>query len=89
MEDFENEEELEWPFERRNKIGVIKGFKHRKEKRLPATSHVTLKDDMLTENVGKDWSGEEIADMLCNMSHVKLLEAIAPAVVEIPASSSG
>ena len=44
---------------------------------------------MLTENVGKDWSGEEIADMLCNMSHVKPLEGIAPAVVEIPASSSG
>ena len=63
---------------------------------------------MLTENIGKDQSGKEIADMLCNMSHEKLLEvvqncpasmlqqfvpnvsaAIAPAVVSIPASSSG
>ena len=116
MEDCENEEELEWPpvrrsshFERRNKIGVIKGFtKHRREKRLPVTKHVISEDDMLTENIGKDQSGKEIADMLCNMSHEKLLEvvqncpasmlqqfvpnvsaAIAPTVVEIPASSSG
>ena len=95
--------------ERRNKIGVIKGFtKHRQEKRLPATKHVILEDDMLTENMGKDQSGKEIADMLCNMSREKLLEvvqncpasmlqqfepnvsaAVAPAIVEILASSSG
>ena len=116
IENCENEEELEWPpvrrfshFERRNKIGVIKGFtKHRQEKRLPATKHVIWEDDELTENIGKDQSGKEIADMWCNMLHAKLLKvvqncpasmlqqfvpnvsvAIAPAVVEIPASSSG
>ena len=116
MEDCEDEKELEWPpvrrfshLERHNNIGVIKGFtKHRREKSLPATKHVILEDDMLTENMGKEQSGKEIADMLCNMSHEKLLEvvqncpasmlqqfvpnvsaAIAPAVVEIPASSSG
>ena len=112
----DDEEELEWPpvrrfshSDRRNKLGVIKGFtKHRHEKRLPASKHVILEDDELTENIGKDQSGKEIADMLCNMPHEKLLEvvqncpasmlqqfvpnvsaAIAPAVVEIPASSSG
>ena len=116
MEDCEDEKELEWPpvrrfshLERRNKIGVIKGFtKHRRDKSLPASKHVILEDDELTENIGKDQSGKEIADMLCNMSHEKLLEvvqncpasmlqqfapnvsaAIAPAAVEIPASSSG
>ena len=84
MDDCENEEDLEWPpvrrfsrVERRNKIGVIKGFtKHRQEKRLPATKHVILEDDMLTENIGKDQSGKEIADMLCNMPHEKLLEVV-------------
>ena len=112
----DDEEELEWPpvrrfshSDRRNKLGVIKGFtKHRHEKRLPASKHVILEDDMLSENIGKDQSGKEIADMLCNMPHEKLLEvvqncpasmlqqfvpnvsaAIAPAVVENPASSSG
>ena len=62
----------------------------------------------MTENIGKDQSGMEIVDMLCNMPHEKLLEvaqncpasmlqqfvpnvsaALAPAVVSIPASSSG
>ena len=116
MDDCENEDELEWPpvrrfsrVERRNKIGVIKGFtKHRRERSLTPSKHVILEDDMLPENMGKDQSGKEIADMLCNMSHEKLLEvvqncpasmlqqfapnvsaAIAPAVVENPASSSG
>ena len=85
------------------------GFtKQRHEKRLPASKHVILDDDELTENIGKEQSGKEIADMLCNMPPEKLLEvvhncpasmlqqfvpnvsaAIAPAVVSIPASSSG
>ena len=63
----------------------------------------------MSENTGNNLqSGKEIADMLCNMSHEKLLEvvqncsasmlqkfvpnvtaSIAPAVVSIPASSSG
>ena len=84
MEDCENEEELEWPpvrrfshLDRRNKIGVIKGFtKQRHEKRLPASKHVILEDDVLTENIAKDQSGKEIADMLCNMPHEKLLEVV-------------
>ena len=62
MGDCENEEELEWPpvrrfshLDRRNKHGVLKGFtKHRHEKRLPASKHVILEDDELTENIGKD-----------------------------------
>ena len=63
--------------ERRNKIGVIKGFtKHRQEKRLPASKHVILEDDELTENIGKDQSGKEIADMLCSMPHEKLFEVV-------------
>ena len=81
----ENEEELEWQpvrrfthLDRRNKLGVIKGFtKQRHEKRLPACKHVTLEDDELTENTGNDLqSGKEIADMLCNMRHEKLLEVV-------------
>ena len=44
---------MEWPpvrrfshSDRRNKLGVIKGFtKHRHEKRLPASKHVILEDD--------------------------------------------
>ena len=84
-EDCENEEELEWPpvrrfthLDRRNKLGVIKGFtKHRHEKRLPASKHVVLEGDELTENMGNDLqSGKEIADMLCNMPHEKLLEVV-------------
>ena len=31
---------------------------------------------MLNENIGKGQSGKEIADMLCNMSHEKLLEVV-------------
>ena len=31
---------------------------------------------MLTENIGKDQSGKEIADMLCNMPHEKLLDVV-------------
>ena len=31
---------------------------------------------MLAENIGKDQSGKEIADLLCNMSHEKLLEVV-------------
>ena len=62
---------------RRNKIGVVKGFtKQRHEKRLPASKHVILEDDELTENTGKHQSGKEIADMLCNMLHEKLLEVV-------------
>ena len=75
---------MEWPpvrrfshSDRRNKLGVIKGFtKQRHEKRLPASKHVILEDDELTENIGKDQSGKEIADMLCNMPHEKLLEVV-------------
>ena len=74
---------MEWPpvrrfshLERRNKIGVIKGFtKQRHEKRLPASKHVILEDDVLTENIGKDQSGKEIADMLCNMPQ-KLVQRV-------------
>ena len=81
----ENEEELEWQpvrrfnhLDRRNKLGVIKGFtKQRHEKRLPASKHVILEDDELTENMGNDLqSGKEIAEMLCNMPHEKLLEVV-------------
>ena len=48
--------------------------KHRHEKRLHASKHVILDDDELTENIGKDQSGKEIADMLCNVPPEKLLE---------------
>ena len=75
---------MEWPpvrrfshLERRNKIGVIKGFaKQRHEKRLPASKHVILEDDVLTGNTGKDQSGKEIADMTCNMPHEKFLQVV-------------
>ena len=58
----ENEEELEWQsvrrfthLNRRNKLGVIKGFtKQRHEKRLPASKHVILEDDELSEHTGND-----------------------------------
>ena len=85
MESCENEEDLEWQpvrrfthLDRRNKLGVIKGFtKQRHDKRLPASKHVILEDDELTENTGNDLqSGKEIADMLCNMPHEKLLEVV-------------
>ena len=63
----ENEEELEWQpvrrfthLDRRNKLGVIKGFtKQRHEKRLPASKHVILEDDELTENTGNDLQSGE------------------------------
>ena len=113
MGDCENEEELEWPpvrrfshSDRRNKLGVIKGFtKHRRERSLTPSKHVILDDDELPESMGKDSSGKEIADMLCNMPHEKLLEVVqncpasmlqqfvpnvpAAIVVENPASLSG
>ena len=113
MEGSEKEKALEWPtvrrfsrLERRDKIGVIKGFtKQRRERSLTPSKHVILDDDMLPENMGKDQSGKDIADMLCNMSHEKLLEVVqncpasmlqqfvpnvpAAIVVENPASSSG
>ena len=84
MDDCENEDDLEWPpvrrfshVERRNKIGVIKGFtKHRHERSLTPSKHVILDDDGLPESMGKDSSGKEIADMLCNMPHEKLLEVV-------------
>ena len=84
MDDCENEDDLEWPpvrrfsrVERRNKIGVIKGFtKHRRERSLTPSKHVILDDDGLPESMGKDSSGKEIADMLCNMPHEKLLEVV-------------
>ena len=37
---------------------------------------VILEDDVLTQNSGKDQSGKEIADMLCNMPHEKQLEVV-------------
>ena len=107
MEGSENEKALEWPtLERRDKIGVIKGFtKQRRERSLTPSKHVILDDDMLPENMGKDQSGKDIADMLCNMSQENLLEVVqncpasmlqqfvpnvpAAIVVENPASSSG
>ena len=87
--------------ERRDKLGVIKGFtKQRRERSLTPSKHVILDDDMVPEQSGKD-----IADMLCNMSHEKLLEVVhncpasmlqqfvpnvpAAIVVENQASSSG
>ena len=84
MDDCENEDDLEWPpvrrfsrVERRNKIGVIKGFtKQRRERSLTPSKHVILEDDGLPENMGTDSSGKEIADMLCNMPHEKLLEVV-------------
>ena len=85
MESCKNEEDLEWQpvrrfthLDRRNKLGVIKGFKkQRHDKRLPASKHVILEDDELTENTGNDLqSGKEIADMLCNVPHEKLLEVV-------------
>ena len=113
MDDCENEDDSEWPpvrrfsrVERRNKIGVIKGFvKHRRERSLTPSKHVILDDDGLPESMGIDSSGKDIADMLCNMPHEKLLEVVqncpasmlqqfvpnvpAAIVVENPASSSG
>ena len=82
MESCENEEDLEWQpvcrfthLDRRHKLGVIKGFtKQRHEERSPASKHVILGDD-LSEKTGNDrQSGKEIADMLCNMPHEKLLK---------------
>ena len=52
MESCENEDELEWKpvrrlahWDRRNKLGVIKGYtKQRQEKRLPVFKHVIVED---------------------------------------------
>ena len=85
MESCENEDELEWKpvrrlahWDRRNKLGVIKGYtKQRQEKRLPVSKHVILEDDELSEHTDNDLqSGKEIADMLCNMSQAKLREVV-------------
>ena len=108
MEGCQDGEPPEWPtvrrfprLERRDKLGVIKGFtKQRRERSLTPSKHVILDDDMVPEQSGKD-----IADMLCNMSHEKLLEVVhncpasmlqqfvpnvpAAIVVENQASSSG
>ena len=64
MESCDNEDELESQpvrrfahLDRRNKLGVIKGFrKQRHEKRLPASEHVILEDDELSEHRGNDSS---------------------------------
>ena len=85
MESCENEDELEWKpvrrlahWDRRNKLGVIKVYtKQRQEKRLPASKHVILEDDELSEHTDNDpQSGKEIAAMLCSMSQEKLLEVV-------------
>ena len=85
MESAENEDELEWKpvrrlahWDRRNKMGVIKGYtKQRQEKRLPVSKHVILEDDELSEHTDNDpQSGKEIAAMLCNMFQEKLLEVV-------------
>ena len=85
METFEDEDELEWKpvrrlarWDRRNKMGVIKGYaKQRQEKSLSVSKHVILEDDELSERTDNDpQSGKEIAAMLCNMPHEKLLEVV-------------
>ena len=43
---------------------------------MHASKHVILDDDELTENIGKEQSGKEIADMLCNIPPEKLLEVV-------------
>ena len=92
-------------WDRRNKMGVIKGYtKQRQERRLSVSKHIIVEDDDLPDGQ----SGKEIASMLCSMPHERLLEVvqhcpasmlqqfmpnvtapIAPAVVSILASSSG
>ena len=84
-ENCEHADDLEWKpvrrlahWDRRNKIGVIKGYtKQRQEKRLSVSKHVILEDEELSEHAENDTqSGKEIAAMLCNTSHEKLLEVV-------------
>ena len=85
MENCENEDDLEWKpvrrlahWDRRNKMGVIKGYtKQRQERRLSVSKHVILEDDELSDHAESDaQSGKEIASMLCNMPQEKLLEVV-------------
>ena len=67
MESCENEDELEWKpvrrlahWDRRNKMGVIKGYtKQRHDKRLPLSKHILLEDDELSEHTDHDLQSEK------------------------------
>ena len=85
MENCENEDDLEWKaarrlahWDRRNNMEVIKGYtKQRQERRLSVSKDVILEDDELSEHAESDaQSGKEIASMLCNIPHEKLLEVV-------------
>ena len=80
-----NEAEYQWNpvrrlanWDRRNKMGIFKGYtKQRQERRLSVSKHVTVEDDVLSHHAGSDGeSGKEIASMLCNMPQEKLLEVV-------------
>ena len=60
------------------KCGVIKGYiKQRQERCLSVSKHDILEDDELSEHAESDaQSGKEIAGMLRNMPHEKLLEVV-------------
>ena len=58
--------------------GSDQGYtQQRQEKRLSVSNHVILEDDELSEHAEHDpQSGKEIAAMMCNMSHEKLLAVV-------------
>ena len=83
MERCENEDEYERKpvrclanWDRRNKMGIIKGYtKQRLERRLSVSKHIIEEDDESSGHAESDGqSGKEIADVLCNMPQEKLLE---------------
>ena len=85
MENCENEDDLEWKpvrrlahWDRRNKMGVIKGYtKQRQEQRLSVSKHNIEEDDESSDHAESDGqSGKEIASMVCNMPHEKTLEVV-------------
>ena len=65
-------------WDRRNKMGIIKGFtKQRVERRLSVSKHIIEKDVELSDHAESDGhSGKEIANLSCNMPHETLLEVV-------------
>ena len=85
MESCEHDDEYEWKpvrrlafWDRRNKMCIIKGkTTQRQERRLTLSKHVTVEDDELYDYAESDGqSDKEIASILCNMPHEKLLEVV-------------
>ena len=65
-------------WDRRNKMGVIKGYTmQRQERRLSVSKHIIVEDDDLSDHAESDGqSGMETASMLCSIPHEKLLEVV-------------